>query len=128
MVGTDIVFIKRIGKAMEKPNFLKTILTESEIEYVNSKSKRVSEFGFDSRVMTAAGLFAGKEAVLKALGVGITNGYGFFDVVISHDRMGAPVVSLSERLRKVLEGLKMKNVFLSISHDGDYATATAVLK
>lgn len=127
MIGIDIVKIERIADAMVKPAFLKRIMSEAEIEYVSSKSQEVTREGFDSRAMTAAGLFAAKEAVLKALMVGMKAGYGFKDIEISHTSKGAPVVALSPKLKKVLAEMGKTQVFVSIAHDGQYAEAVAIL-
>jgi len=127
MVGIDIVKISRIDEAMQNSRFINKILTDKEIEYAFSKSKEITKFGFSSVSMTVAGFFAAKEAVLKALGVGMTSGYGFKEIAISHTKKGAPVVMLSEKLEKVLKE-KSKNIInVSIAHDGEYATAIALL-
>lgn len=130
MVGIDIVKISRIAEAMEKEKFCEKILNKIEIDYANSKSKVVTKYGFDSVAMTVAGLFAAKEAVLKAVGVGMTNGYGFKDITIDHDKMGAPVVKLSEKLQKYMDKDILRNgagICVSIAHDGEYATAMATI-
>ena len=125
MIGIDIVKIKRIENAIKKENFYNFILTDIEIEYAKKKSVEKTRFGFSPRAMTVAGLFAGKEAILKALGVGMNNGVGFKDVVIDHDDKGAPVVVLTEKVRRILEEKNKKKIYVSIAHDGDYATAIA---
>lgn len=122
MVGCDLCLAKRIEKAMKDKNFLRTFLCEQEINYVMAKTELN-----DARAMTAAGLFSAKEAVLKAFKVGITHGYGLKDVEIYHDELGAPVVKLSEKLNALLTTLKKSKVEVSISHDGDYAFAVAII-
>lgn len=127
MVGIDIVKISRIAEKVENEKFLNRILNEEEISYALSKSPLQTKFGFNSIAMTVAGLFASKEAVLKALGVGMTNGYAFKDITISHTKMGAPVVNLSDGLTKVLQNLEKQTISVSIAHDGEYATAIAII-
>jgi len=115
-LGLDICEIARIEKAMENPRFLARILTEGERE-------RVSRRGAN----TAAGLFAAKEAVAKALGSGF-DGFGFQDVEILWDEAGRPTCRLTggaaERLRRIGGG----NVFISITHDAGVAAAVAVVE
>lgn len=130
MVGIDIVKISRIAEAMENENFCDKILNKEEISYAFSKSKEITKFGFDSVSMTVAGLFASKEAVLKAMGVGITNGFGFKDITINHDKMGAPVVVLSDKLNSFMKKDILRagaGIAVSIAHDGEYATAIATI-
>ena len=128
MVGIDIVKISRIAEAMEKERFCDKILNKVEQDYSNGKSKIVTKFGFNSIAMTVAGLFAAKEAVLKAIGVGMSGGYGFKDITIDHNKKGAPVVILSEKLQKYVDKENVLNggkLVVSIAHDGEYATAIA---
>ena len=126
MIGIDIVKISRIAEAMQKERFCEKILNKSEIKYANSKSKVITKYGFDSVAMTVAGLFAAKEAVLKAIGVGMSGGYGFKDITIEHDKKGAPIVKVSKDLENYFlvqgEGQQFE---VSIAHDGEYATAIA---
>jgi len=124
MVGIDIVFIPRIKEKINNERFYNKILNDIEIGYISKNKKANKNVELDS----IAGFFAAKEAVLKAFGVGITNGYGFLDVIIDHDEFGAPVVKLSDKLNKFMKLKGRKKVNLSISHDGDYATAIAILE
>lgn len=127
MIGIDIVKIKRISEACKNQRFLKKILNEKEIEYVLTKSPLKTEGGFSFQDMTVAGLFASKEAILKALMIGMTSGLGFKEITIGHEVSGAPKVMLSKKLEKVLFSLNKTQVFVSIAHDGEYATAIATL-
>ncbi len=127
MVGTDIVLISRIEEAAGYKNFFKRTLTANEQEYLNKKSKDKGTHKYSPYFMSLAGFFAVKESVLKAAGVGVTNGFGFLDVEIDHAKGGAPVVKLSPRLQKYVEKLGAKKVDVSLSHDGEYATAVAMI-
>ncbi len=108
-VGVDLVSISRFERALSRwgDKLLSRLFTPEELA--------------DRRAEHLAGLFAAKEAFLKALGRGLS-GLSWHDVVVLKDRGGAPVLRLSERV-----GFKGR-VALSISHDGDYAVAVCVLE
>ncbi|MDR1284847.1 MAG: holo-ACP synthase [Campylobacteraceae bacterium] len=114
MVGTDIVEIKRFENFLEKfgKKALEKYLDENEIKLVKN-------------AQSAAGFFAAKEAVSKALGLGISKECGFFDIKIYKLPNGAPSFTLSSRLVKFY---KITSLSLSISHDGGFAIAIAVIE
>jgi len=58
MIGIDIVELSRFESFLQKRNALKKFLSDKEILLVTSSQ-------------TAAGFFAAKEAISKALGTGI---------------------------------------------------------
>lgn len=99
-VGTDIIRISRIEKSLANEHFKESIFTENEISYC----KRAESF---------AGLFAGKEAYLKALGTGIDRRLNSIEIL--HNEKGKPYIS------------GVPNSDISISHDGDYAVAVVIL-
>lgn len=99
-IGTDIVQISRIEKSLQTERFKTQVFTENEIAHC----KRAESF---------AGLFAGKEAYLKALGTGI------------NCRLNSIEILHNEKGRPYLNGVE--NSDISISHDGDYAIATVIL-
>lgn len=73
-----------------------------------------------------AGCFAAKEAILKALGTGWTDGISWTEIEVVHVASGAPMVTLSGRAQEVATERGVTRWLLSLSHDGDYATATAI--
>lgn len=99
-IGTDIVLISRIEKSLERESFKNWVFTQSEIDHC----KRTESF---------AGIFAAKEAYLKARGTGINCKLN--TVEICYDEKGKPSIA----------GVEKSDV--SISHDGDYAIATVIL-
>ena len=106
MIGTDIIEISRVARAMERsPRFLAKNFSPDELAY------------FQSRRMAAnvvAGNFAAKEAFAKAAGTGI-RGFSLIDVEILRDGLGKPYV----RFRG-----EVSPVSVSISHSREYAVAT----
>ena len=79
-VGIDLVYIPRFAKTIETrgENFLKKIFLESELSQ-----------GFD--VNHLAGIFAGKEAVIKALSLEIGS---WLKIRIFEQKSGEPKVQL----------------------------------
>jgi holo-[acyl-carrier protein] synthase len=114
-LGTDIVEISRIKKAIERtPTFLQKVYTEKEIEYISQKKNPYPSY---------AGRFAAKEAIAKAFGTGVRD-FSLLDIEILNDDLGKPVVSLFGNLKEKYRG----RLNLSISHCKEYATATAILE
>ncbi len=116
-VGTDLCQIERIARAMENPRFLERLYTPAE-------RKRLETLCDERKRERAAGMFAAKEAVAKALGTGFT-GFGFADVEILSDDKGKPVVRLHGGAAALVRDA---NVHLSISHDSGMAMAFAVIE
>lgn len=114
-IGTDLCQIARIAKAIENPRFWQRIFTPAERE-------RLDALCPERRAESAAGLFAAKESVAKALGTGFV-GFGFSDIEILHDALGKPSIVLhgGAKLRAGNAALH-----LSISHDGGMAQAFAI--
>ena len=116
-IGTDIVKIERIKDTLLKnrDKFYKKVLTDKEIEYLSFNGNREE---------TIAGIFAAKEAVSKALGTGIGS-IGWRDIEILHDR-GKPYLNISEKVKKRMEEVGITDMEISITHERDYALASAV--
>lgn len=115
-IGTDITHIERIKKL--SPEALDRILTERESEYCNR---------FQSPHERVAGRFAAKEAILKALGTGWSQGIGWQQIEILPDPSGAPQATLRGPALARLASLGATRCRVSISHQGDYAVAFAIL-
>ena len=113
MIGIDIVKIERIEKLIKKypQKALKRFLDEKEIALVKSAS-------------TAAGFYAAKEAVSKALGSGISQSCSFMDIKLHKTTNGAPYFTLS---RKIIDAYHITECALSITHDGGFAIAVATI-
>ncbi len=112
-IGNDIIEVERLKKAIEKENFLKRYFTDEEIKYISKNSQ------------TAAGIFAAKEAVSKAIGTGF-RGFMPKDIEITHDLYGKPKVSLFLKADNTAKNMGIKFIHISISHCKNYAAAFAV--
>ena len=74
------------------------------------------------RAAALAGMWAAKEALMKALGTGIA--FAMTDVGIAHDEAGAPSYALRGEALARCGGAVPS---LSITHEGDMAAAVCVL-
>ena len=116
-VGVDIIEVSRIQAAVERwgERFLKRIYTPGEVAYCRSLERPFESF---------AGRFAVKEACMKALGTGWTDGVKWWSFEVKNEKSGKPYVVLDSDLDKKING---KKIFVSISHTENYATGVAVL-
>lgn len=123
--GIDILKIERVKQRCERSkNFANSFLTEGEVKYIKSKDSNVSD---NFKYQTIAGIFACKEAVLKALGFGIKELKMLKEIEITHDALGKPVLNVSGSVEGAFQSLKITESDVSISHDGDYVVAICVL-
>ncbi|MEE8470375.1 MAG: holo-ACP synthase [Dehalococcoidia bacterium] len=114
-VGVDIIEISRIQGAIDRwgQRFLKRIYTKAELDFCRNRAPEL------------AVRFAGKEAVMKALGTG-RRGVSWRDIEILPNRRNAPLVFLHGRARSRARKLGMKDVSISLSHSREYAVASVV--
>ncbi len=115
-IGTDIVQVDRIDKNIENQNFLNKIYTEEEQEYLSKRN-------FNPQ--TAAGIFAAKEAVSKALGTGIS-GFNITDIEVITNEFGKPEVFLHNDALEIAKERGIDKINISISHEKEYAIAFAI--
>ena len=122
-IGTDIVNIKRMERALKKHGFKfkKSIFSKKEIKYCE-KSKNPYTF--------YAKRFAAKEALSKALGTGIRKGINFKNIEISNDKLGKPSINLKGSAANFLKrkiNSKKYFIYLSLSDDKPWAQATVII-
>lgn len=115
-VGCDVTDIRRIEPLAERERFLQKVYTPRERLVIAAKG-----------ACAAAGLWAAKEAVSKALGTGF-DGFGPRDVEICYTNRGAPEVQLHGGARDRLDALGAQQVHVSISHERTLAMAFAVVE
>ena len=118
-VGTDIIEIERMKKAMGREAFLARVFTQEERAYCDGRGA--------GRAASYAARWAGKEAVLKAFGTGLRRGT-LLDVEIVLDALGAPEVHLSGFFAALAEERGVRRIHLSLSHAREYAVAQCILE
>lgn len=114
-IGTDIIEISRIQEAIDRwgERFLHRIYTEPELRLCRKKPASL------------AIRFAGKEAVMKALGTG-AKGISWREIEILPDSRGKPLVHLYGKAQNKAESLGLDGLAISLSDSREYAIAFVV--
>lgn len=114
MIGIDLIKTSRMERLMErfKDKALQRFLSPDEMKLVKNYK-------------TAAGFWAVKEAVSKALGVGVGSECGFHDITIFKTDKGAPQIKLAQH---IVDKFNISDTSVSITHDGEYAIAVAAIE
>ena len=114
-VGVDIIEIARVERAIDQwgGRFLHRVYTEAEIKLCRRKPSRL------------AARFAGKEAVMKALGTG-TRGISWREIEILSEPSGQPVVQLYGKAQNKADSLGIGRLAISLSDSKEYAIAFVV--
>lgn len=117
----DIVDIARIQALLDRygERFLRRVYTEAESAYAMDGANRAERL---------AGRFAVKEAVMKALGTGKSQGILWRDVETVRGRFGKPEVRLHGQAVKWVKVRGWGAAHVSITHDGGKAVAFVILE
>ena len=110
-VGLDLCAVDRMRGHLED-RFLDRYFTAREADYIRSRGAQAAQ--------SMAGIWAAKEAVLKALGTGIA--FPLQEVEIDHTANGQPTVLLHGKAEEAASG----SFLLSITHEAGMAAATAI--
>ncbi|MBO7707771.1 MAG: holo-ACP synthase [Thermoguttaceae bacterium] len=115
-IGTDITEIERVERMMKKHGdfFLRRVFTPGEARYCDSGRKSGERY---------AARWAAKEAVMKALGTGWSEGVDWTEIEVLHDPSGRPSLSLTGGARRRSDELGIAEWQISISHCQLYAIA-----
>lgn len=118
-VGTDLIELARLDFSLRRhgQRLVDRICREGEVNPARQGKARLQHLG---------GLFAAKEAVLKALGTGWAQGVGFRQVEILGGDDGPPRVHLHGRAATRAASMGIDVIHISISHERHYATAIAI--
>lgn len=115
-LGIDVVSIDRIKKSLADfgERFENRIFTPQELR----------DAGHDSAVKPErlAARFAAKEAAIKAFSLGSV-GVNWHDLEVVRRSDGAPILLIHGRISMLLSQIGLTFWALSLSHDGDHATA-----
>tara|TARA_B100001093_G_scaffold518592_1_gene603993 strand:+ start:486 stop:869 length:384 start_codon:yes stop_codon:yes gene_type:complete len=120
-IGTDLANINRIKKSLKNIKFINRIYHINEIKKCKNHVNKSNCF---------AKRFAAKEAFSKALGVGISHGINFNEIIVQNIKSGKPKIILSGNTKKIVNKIIKKkrfSIFLSLSDDKPFAVATVVI-
>ena len=119
-IGTDIAAVSRLGRLYERhgQRALEKLLAPAELAEF---AKAVDSARF------LAKRFAAKEALGKALGIGVAAPATLPNIVITHDALGKPVFDYAPSLAQHLAERGLV-AHLSISDEAEYALAFVVIE
>jgi len=119
-VGIDIVSVGRFERILERhgDRFVDRICLPGEARPGPPAA----------RAQHLSGLFAAKEAVLKALGTGWDKGLGFRQVEVRREGGGRPTIRLHDAAAELATSMGVVRVHISITHDHGIAAAMALLE
>lgn len=100
-IGIDLISIRRVERLLSNKEECARVFTDAELRSIQNDSLR------------AGGYIAAKEAYCKAIGRKID----WLLLEVSHEESGAPFLRVGDN----------KIITVSISHDGEYATAVVLL-
>ncbi len=116
--GIDLIEVERVEFALTRygERFTRRVYTDGEIAYCQG------------RVTSLAARFAAKEAVSKALGVGIQHrdGVHWREIEVVSAENGFPTVALYGRAQSRARELGLNEIALSFSHTRAHAIAFVV--
>ncbi|HEV2522747.1 MAG TPA: holo-ACP synthase [Candidatus Acidoferrales bacterium] len=120
-LGVDITEVTRIEAVIARRGrpFLERLFTPSEIKYCEKHRHSAERF---------AGRFAAKEAAMKALGTGWARGVRWLDIEVVREPSGKPTLKLTGETRAIADRLGVKNIAVTITHDGNTALAQVIFE
>jgi holo-[acyl-carrier protein] synthase len=118
-VGIDLVQVSRMAESVERfgDRFLRRVFTAGEIAYATSAPAVALE--------RLAARFAAKEATMKALGL-VEDPCDWRHIEVRRSASGSCDLALHGHVREAAARLGAEAFALSMSHEGDYATAVVV--
>ena len=120
-VGTDIVTLSRLEKMDNLERFAEKILSEKELAIFTNLVE-------PKKITYLAKQFAGKEAISKAFGTGMSSPVMFENIEILRDGNGKPVFNALDGLKKLLADLGITKSHVSLADEKNYAIAFAILE
>lgn len=120
-IGTDIIEIRRVRKTLTRfpERFAHRVFTEGERSFC---------FRSQDPVPGLAARFAAKEAFMKAIGTGFSQGIYWQNVEVTREPGRAPEIKLSGRAAELATEKGVSKIHLSITHGTDFAVAFVILE
>lgn len=120
-IGIDLCEIARMERVLQqKRGFLTRYFTPEEQAYILARGKMGAQ--------SLAAMFAAKEALLKALGVGLSGGISMQEIQVLHEDTGRPLLQLHGKATEKLAALGGQKIHVSLCHEAGMAAAVVVLE
>ncbi|HET8712202.1 MAG TPA: holo-ACP synthase [Gemmatimonadales bacterium] len=120
-LGLDVVETAELGRTLAKQGerFEQRVFTAAEI---------AASAGRVDREQALAARFAAKEACLKALGTGVSEGLSLQQVEVSSADGGSPSINLSGAAADRARARGVRAIHVSLSHQPGLAAAVVILE
>ena len=116
-IGIDAVDIGRFRASLERtPSMRSRLFVDEELAYVEPHADPMPSL---------AVRFAAREAVMKAMGVGL-GAFDFHDVWVSRAESGEPSLRVAGRARSLAEEREISRWHLSLTHSDSVAVAYVI--
>lgn len=117
--GVDLVEVSRIAVmcADHPERFVERCFTPAEQAYCLGRKREAEHL---------AARFAAKEAVLKALGTGLSSGLFWTDIEVHRDTDGRPSIQLHNKAAQAATALGIRSWLVSLSHTQTNAIASVI--
>ncbi|MUH50077.1 MAG: holo-ACP synthase [Actinobacteria bacterium] len=116
-IGVDAVEIERFRRSLQRtPSMRERLFTDEELAYVAPQADPVPSL---------AVRFAAREAVMKALGVGL-GAFGFHEVWVTRADSGAPALRVTGRAAELAVAAGVTRWHVSLTHTDVVAIAYVV--
>lgn len=118
-IGLDVTELKRILRIWQRfgESFARRILTTQEFDLLPANA-----------VAYLASRFAAKEAAVKAMGTGFSQGITFQHVEVLPLPSGQPTLALHGKARELAQKLGVNAMHISLTHGRDVAAAVVILE
>jgi holo-[acyl-carrier protein] synthase len=116
-IGNDLVDIDRFRRALERtPTLRERLFTEAERSYADARADPTERY---------AVRFAAKEAVMKALGVGLGE-IQLRDIEVQRSDSGAPQIVLHGTAAELAASRGVQRWLITLSHSATVAQAIVI--
>ncbi len=118
--GIDLVENARVGELLDRhgERFLERVFTPGEQAYAARSVKR--------RIEHLSARFAAKEAALKAIGTGWSEGIAWTDVEVTHAAAGAPLLHVTGEAARIAAERGITRWLVSLSHTETHSMASVI--
>jgi holo-[acyl-carrier protein] synthase len=120
-VGIDIVDVRRVGELLRGhgQRFTSRIFTGAELAECRAGPGRVKKL---------AARVAAKEALFKALGLGVAGGVTWKEAEVVKAENGKPDLLVHGKTKKLVADRNIRRIHCSISHTDELASAYVILE